>query len=81
LYAKEKPRLSGDEGTASGGHALMMNGVDIDVAKFVAMGRVMHDFHVTAQRAGVDWQLAMKGPEVEGNATWRGPSRNFPMDA
>ncbi len=78
LYAKEKPRLSSGEDTASGGYALTMNGVDLDAGKFVAMGRVLHDFHVTAQRAGVDWQLAMRGREVDGNATWRGPSAELP---
>ncbi len=78
LYAKEKPRLASGEDTASGGYALTMNGVDLDVGKFVAIGRVMHDFHVTAQRAGVDWQLAMRGREVDGNATWRGPSAELP---
>jgi len=78
LYGKEKLRLSGGEDTASSVPALMMNGVDLDVGAFVAMGRVMHDFHVTAQRAGADWQLAMKGPEVEGKATWRGPSAELP---
>ena len=31
LYAKEKPRLSGGEDTASGGYALTMNGVELDV--------------------------------------------------
>ena len=55
-----------------------MNDVDLDVGKLDVFGRVLHDFKVTAQRAGEDWQLVMHGREVDGNATWRGPSTEFP---
>jgi uncharacterized protein (TIGR02099 family) len=78
LYARETPRGAGGTDAATDGHALALNGVDLDVGKFDVFGRVLHDFKVTAQRAGQDWQLAMHGREVEGNATWRGHSTELP---
>ena len=78
LYAKEKPRAIAATGAAKGGPALAMNGVDLEVGRLDVFGRVLHDFKVTTQRAGEDWQLAMHGREVDGNATWRGTSTEFP---
>ena len=76
LYAKEKAR--GDVGVVTDGNSLAMNGVDLDLGKFEVFGRVLHDFKVTAQNAGEDWKLVMHGREIDGDATWEGPSARIP---
>lgn len=75
LYAKEKLRT---DVPPRGAHALEMEGAELDAGRLEVFGRVLHDFKVTAQRAGEDWQLAMHGREVDGNATWRGASPALP---
>jgi len=73
LYAKERPR------TAAGGeHALEMEGVELDAGRLDVLGRVLLDMKVTAHRVGEDWQLAMRGRELDGTATWRGSSPALP---
>jgi uncharacterized protein (TIGR02099 family) len=74
LYARESSRMSA--GTAAS--ALALNGVDLDVGKLDVFGRVLHDFRVVAQRGNEDWKLVMHGREVDGDATWRGPSADVP---
>ena len=78
LYAKEKPRVAAGADAARGGHTLEMSGVDLDVGRLDVFGRVLHDFKVTAQYAGEDWQMVLHGREVDGTATWRGPSSKLP---
>ncbi len=78
LYAREKARMTTGPGAASGIGALELNSVDLDVGKLEVFGRVLHDFKVTAQRGSEDWKLVMQGREVDGNATWRGPSADVP---
>ena len=76
LYAKEKARTTA--GTSSDASSLELNGVDLDLGKLEVFGRVLHDFKVTAQHASEDWKLVMHGREVDGDATWRGPSADIP---
>jgi uncharacterized protein (TIGR02099 family) len=76
LYAKEKPRVP--PANAEGSHDLAMNGVDLDVGRLDVFGRVLHDLKVSATRNNEDWQLAMSGREIDGKATWRGPSPALP---
>ena len=58
--------------------ALAMNGMDLDVGRLEVFGRVLHNLKVSAQRDGEDWQLALRGREIDGHATWRGPSAALP---
>ncbi len=75
LYATEKPRESGG---AAAKPAPELNGVDLDVGTLEVFGRVLHDLKVGAHRGGEDWQLTMRGREIEGTATWHGPSAALP---
>jgi uncharacterized protein (TIGR02099 family) len=75
LYAREKSRMTIG---AHGALPLELNGVELELAKLEVFGRLLHDFTVTAKPSGADWQLAMHGREVDGNATWRGASVELP---
>ncbi len=76
LYAAEKPFA--ETGGSSSPPALAMNGVDLQVGRLEVFGRVLHELNVSAQREGEDWQLALRGREMDGHATWRGPSAALP---
>ncbi len=75
LYARERPK----EAAGDAGKPLPeLNGVDLDAGTLEIFGRVLHDFKVSAQPAGDDWRLTMHGREVDGDATWHGPSATLP---
>ena len=76
LYAKEKPFMEAKSG--SGASSLAMGMVDLDIGRLDAFGRVLHDLKASAERDGEDWQLVLHGREMDGPATWRGPSAALP---
>jgi len=76
LFAKEKARTVA--GASSSGSSLELNGVDLDLGKLEVFGRILHDFKVTAQRANDNWKLVLHGREVDGDASWQGPSVDIP---
>ena len=76
LYVSEKPFM--EAGAGGSAHALAMNAIELQVGQLEVFGRVLHDLVVSAQRDGEDWQLALRGREMDGHATWRGPSASLP---
>jgi uncharacterized protein (TIGR02099 family) len=78
LYAKESPRPTGTTAPPRLERSLEINGIDLEVGRLDVFGRVLHDLTASAQRSGDDWQLALRGREVDGNAVWRGPSAQHP---
>ena len=53
---------------ASAGMKLM--GVDVAATRMTAMRRRFRDLAVGARREGDDWQLTLKGRDIEGTAAW-----------
>jgi uncharacterized protein (TIGR02099 family) len=76
LYAKEAPKAAAGSAARSGVPEL--NGIDIEAGRIDVFGRALHDIKVTATRSDNDWRLRMAGREVEGTASWRGPTPALP---
>ena len=51
--------------------SLAVEGLDLAAGTLQALGRTFNTLHVTGQRAGNDWRLALDGREVSGTATWQ----------
>ena len=49
---------------------LAVNGVDLQGAQLVALGRSFTNVKATARRANGDWQLSFAGDEIAGSANW-----------
>ncbi|HQR11907.1 MAG TPA: YhdP family protein [Casimicrobiaceae bacterium] len=75
VYAGERPQGAA---AAAAKPAPELSQVDLDVGTLEVFGRVLHDLKVTAQPGGEDWRLTMHGREVDGEATWHGPSATLP---
>lgn len=56
---------------------LPLSGIDLDVGALDAFGRRWNELRVGASRGGSDWQLDLRGRELEGIAHWQsaGPGR------
>jgi uncharacterized protein (TIGR02099 family) len=78
LYAKESPRPTGTTAPPRLERGLEINGIDLEVGRLDVFGRVLHDLTATAQRSGADWQIALRGREIDGSAVWRGHSAQYP---
>ncbi|HEY2865418.1 MAG TPA: YhdP family protein [Casimicrobiaceae bacterium] len=57
-----------DAGTGTG--PLPLSGVELNVGVLDVFGRRLNDLRVGASRGGSDWQLDLRGRELEGNARW-----------
>jgi uncharacterized protein (TIGR02099 family) len=69
-------REQGDPGIDSG--PLPLSGVDVNVGALDVFGRRMNDLHVGASRSGSDWQLDLRGRELEGTARWEPSAPTHP---
>ncbi len=75
LYAKE---MRGSGAAPRAPSALELRGVDLEAGRLDIFGRALHDLKVVARQAGDDWRLRLSGREIEGTATWRGPTAALP---
>ena len=55
---------SGDTGPMS------LSGVDVNVGTLDVFGRRLNELRIGASRSGSDWQLDLRGKELEGTARW-----------
>jgi uncharacterized protein (TIGR02099 family) len=55
-----------------------VRGIDLQAAKVTVLGRSFAEVKATARRSAADWRVALDGPELAGNATWRASSREQP---
>lgn len=79
LYAKEGIGTpAAGAAPAKPANAFELNGIDVELGRIDVFGRVLHDLKVGALREDNDWQLRLAGREVEGMATWRGPTAGLP---
>ena len=47
-----------------------LSGVDVNVGSLDVFGRRLNELRIGASRAGSDWQLDLRGRELEGTARW-----------
>jgi uncharacterized protein (TIGR02099 family) len=57
--------------TSAPAPTLTVEGLDLAAGTLQALGRTFNALHVTGQRTGNDWRLALDGREVSGSATWQ----------
>ena len=57
-----------DAGIGTG--PLALSGVEVSVGALDVFGRRLNDLRVGASRGGSDWQLDLRGRELEGSARW-----------
>ncbi|MGE5170731.1 MAG: YhdP family protein [Rudaea sp.] len=58
----------GADGSAD---AAAINGIDLQAANVVALGRTFTNLQTTARRQSGDWRLTLDGADLAGTATWR----------
>jgi len=63
--------LGGGSATKASGEGLSVGGIDLQAGTAQAFGRTLTGLKTVARRQGADWQLALDGSELAGNATWR----------
>jgi uncharacterized protein (TIGR02099 family) len=64
--------------TAGGADPVAINGIDLQAANVVALGRTFTDLKTTARRQGGDWRLTLDGADLAGTATWRNATASEP---
>ncbi|MEO8346408.1 MAG: YhdP family protein [Betaproteobacteria bacterium] len=80
LYANDKAREGAGPAKATSATTPepALQHVELEVGKLEVFGRLLHDFNVSARRGGENWELTMHGREIDGDATWSGPSAELP---
>jgi len=72
LALREKLDASVDSGP------LPLSGLDVSAGALDVFGRRLNDLHVAATRGGNDWQLDLRGRELEGMARWEAAAPAHP---
>jgi uncharacterized protein YhdP len=56
---------------------LNVGGVDLAIAQMTVFGRGFTDFQISARSKSDGWQIALDGPELQGNVNWKPQDSGF----
>jgi len=65
-------------GSDASSSALAVNGVDLQGARVIALGRRFENVKASARRDKGDWRLSFDGDEIAGSANWRAATPGEP---